>query len=416
MNPRTLCIATVFAACFIPACIEAQGVDENALRPQRLEQGPRDRSVRPEVLADFLRVEKFARLAVAVRSRQLETFYRDTAKLFTDRFFESTLSTFPADLFQRPAGVRPDIRLPYPVQLQAKAAEMTPEEVAAAIVAVHPDFVLQLATRRRAIATLQDHRNEVVKLVQADLSSAKAEDHPRAFDIAREMTLTELSDPLFDLALGKSPDAKPAQATLAQFGVQLDTKRPLQEIEKDPAAINTLWTMLQRPLASKPAPPVLVKLLESPDPQVRLHAATALSMSGDSALAAYLPKLLASNDTMLQSSAVEMAFFLPSEKITQLRPSLLPILQTKDIRLRIQTIRNFAKRKDTAVATPLLELMNQPALEFGTATVSQSLVALTGSNFGYDIRNWGPQQPRNAEAIEKFKQWIRDNVPAEQPE
>jgi hypothetical protein len=92
---------------------------------------------------------------------------------------------------------------------------------------------------------------------------------------------------------------------------------------------------------------------------------------------------------------------------------LLPILESRDKRLRVQTIRNFARRKDPAAVKPLLELMNQQTLEFGTVEVSQSLVALAGSNFGYDIHNWGPQQPKNAHAIEQFKQWIAQNVTAD---
>lgn len=49
---------------------------------------------------------------------------------------------------------------------------------------------------------------------------------------------------------------------------------------------------------------------------------------------------------------------------------------------------------------------------FGTVEVSQSLVALTGTDFGYDIHDWGPQNPNNAQAIEKFRQWIASNMPS----
>ena len=39
-------------------------------------------------------------------------------------------------------------------------------------------------------------------------------------------------------------------------------------------------------------------------------------------------------------------------------------------------------------------------------TVMQSLAALTGQQFGYDMHNWGPGTPGNQQAIRQFQDWM----------
>jgi hypothetical protein len=190
----------------------------------------------------------------------------------------------------------------------------------------------------------------------------------------------------------------------------------LSRVEKDPKFLARCAGHLQGPLWRKPAEPLLLKLLDSPDAEVRYHAGLAVYECRDPKLAAPVVRFAREKEPRFRGMAAYLASNLPADAFTAVRKDLAPLLNDPDEAVRLGALRCFAQQKDLAACPVILELlMSAHAGPAGQdeVTVMQALAALAGEQFGYDMHNWGPGTPRNQEAIRQFQDWMKTRgVPA----
>jgi HEAT repeat protein len=149
-----------------------------------------------------------------------------------------------------------------------------------------------------------------------------------------------------------------------------------------------------------------VKLLDSPDAEVRYHAASALSECRDASLAKPIARLAGDADPRLQSAALRLAMRLPDDAFASIHDDLAPLLGAKDEAVCLEAITCFARRKDPLAGPPILRLMRRDSIDPGQAvTVMQALNALAGESFGYNMHSWGTRG--NFKALRQFETWLR---------
>jgi HEAT repeat protein len=210
------------------------------------------------------------------------------------------------------------------------------------------------------------------------------------------------------LYLADTPFSQPAQTALLWLSDPAIVRPLLEQVEKNPKSLARHAGLFQGPLAGQPAEPVLVKLLDSPDADLRYHAAFALFECRDATLAKPISRLAKETDPRLRSAALTLAMRLPDGAFPSVRPDLAPLISAPEESLRLEAITCFSKRKDLLAATPILRLLKQDRIDPGQAvTVMQALNALADSAFGYDMHNWGPTA--NAKALARFEAWLRQH-------
>ena len=365
---------------------------------------PRDAEAR----ARFLNVERFARLPKDEQTRQFTEFYRNLAPFYMNEVIEGILSSYPAKLLDRQGGQfapGEKVHESWAAQLDHASATLSPEEVADKL---ESRLWLDVAGRTRAHQVCDRHRQLLHGLIQQDLDVHELPAIQRACLMISDLRLRQFTTNLLELYLANTPTAEPACTALVWLADPMTLRPLLKEIEKDQNSIKRHAGLFQGPLSGEPAPPLLVKLLDSPDPDLRYHAAFALSECQDAALAGPTAKLAQEKEARLQSVALALASRLPDGGFAQTRPALVPLLQSPDPTIRLQAITCFAKRKDLLAGPPLLGLLRQPGIDLGQAvTVMQALSALTGSTFNYYLHEWGPKT--NARAIARFEAWLRSH-------
>jgi biopolymer transport protein ExbD len=169
--------------------------------------------------------------------------------------------------------------------------------------------------------------------------------------------------------------------------------------------------LLQRPFYGKAADPLLLKLLESPDKELRYHAVRAVYECRDPKLAPFVAKFAGDDEARFRVAAAYMAKNLLDESFKAVRTQLLPLLGDKDESVRFEALRGFALKRDPAAGPVILEALRREQFDEGVKIhVMQALDALTGKTFGYDMHNWGPASEGNREAIVEFEKWLKDPV------
>jgi HEAT repeat protein len=208
------------------------------------------------------------------------------------------------------------------------------------------------------------------------------------------------------LYLADTPLSQPAHAALVWLADPAIVRPLLEQIEKDPKRIVRHAGLFQGPLAGRPAEPILVKLLDSPDAGVRYPAAYAVFECNDATLAQPIARFAKEADPRLRSAARTLAMHLADDAFASIRSDLAPLLSSEDNRLCLEAITCFAKRKDFLAGPPILRLLKQDRIDAGQAvTVMQALNALADSAFSYDMHNWGPKA--NGKAVARFEAWLR---------
>jgi hypothetical protein len=369
--------------------------------------------VRPARPADaearerFLAVERIARLPAAEQARELARFYRELAPRCMNPVFEDYLSSAPTNILDRRSanGFSGNTAL-WAKQLADAASNLTAEQVANKL---QDALWLNVASRARAIQVLKANAKATEALIQEDLKSGQKLLVQRAGSVILSLNLKMFNDQLLAMFLADGELAEPSRLVLLWAHDPAIVQPLLARVERDPKFLARCAGLFQGLLYRKPAEPILLKLLDSPDVEVRYHAGYALYECRDPKLAAPAVRFAKEKEPRFRIVAAYLASNLPAESFAAVRYDLMLLLNDGDESVQIEALRCFAQQKDLAVCPVILDsLMRNHAGPGGQreVTVMLALAALAGQQFGYDMHNWGPGTPGNWQAIVEFEVWM----------
>lgn len=356
----------------------------------------------------FLEVERFARLPLAQQEKALPDFYRDTAPYFLNSILTGILSSYPDNILDRRTYAHPggDANERWAGQLAAAAADLTPEQVADKL---ESRLWLDVAARARTRQVLMDNPGPLARLIDEDLAAKDLKGIQRACTAISDLHLRQFTDKVLALYLADNTFSKPAYTALVWLADPATVRPLLDEVQKNPKSLAAHAGLFQGPLAGKPAEPALVKFLDSPDEDLRYHAAYALYECRDDSLAPAIAKLARASELRLQSAALYLAIRLSDEAFRKIRSDLVPLLSAKDEKLRLEALTTFTRHKDLAAGPFILDWLKRDQMHPGHAvTVIQALGALADTSFNYSLHQWGPDH--NRQAIARFEAWLEQQA------
>jgi len=122
-----------------------------------------------------------------------------------------------------------------------------------------------------------------------------------------------------------------------------------------------------------------------------------------------IARFAGNDESRFRVAAAYMTKNLPNDAFKTVRERLLPLLRDKDEVVRLEALVSFAHQKDLVTGPIILGLLRQDRLAEGAKfKAMQSLSALTGDTFGYDIHNLVPAKKGNREAIRKIEAWLKE--------
>ncbi len=356
----------------------------------------------------FLEIERIARLPMDEQAKELPRLYKDLASRYMNVLVEGLISSYRVNIldgtkFDGPGG---DHTTRWAQQLGDAASEMTPEEVADKL---EIGLWLNTASRARAIQIFKRHADATAALIEADLATKQQQPVSRAAQTIQSVGWLNFTDALLDAVLRNDETSEPACKALTFMRGAPVMQRLLEEVKKDPESLIRFAGLFQGPLAGKPAEPLLLELLDSPDAEIRYAAVRAVYECSDQKLAPVAARFAAEKDERFRVSAAYFGGNLPESSFLDVREQLLPLLNDEDEAVRICALRAFARQGDLAAAEVIVELLMQDEIAAGyKVTVMQSMAKLAGSHFHYYMHEWGPDRPSNQKAIEKFEAWLND--------
>jgi HEAT repeat protein len=360
----------------------------------------------------FLEVERFARLSKDDQSKGLPAFYREVAPAHLSSMVTAILSSCPANILDRHGigGPPGDYKKRWADQLQDAAATSSPEDIADNLATT---MWFRIASYVRTRQILEQNPKAVADLVTEDLDSTNLDDVKRGCSAVSELHLNQFTEKVLAIYLKNDALSEPAKTALIWLADPKIVRPLLDEVAKDPRNIVRHAGLFEGPLRDKPAEPLLVKLLSSPDPEIRLGAATALTECKDATLAAPVGKLAHDSDARVVDVALLMAQKLPEDAFATIRADLASLLDSHDQDSRLGAITTFAKHKDTLAGPTILEFLKLDNIDPGSAVrIMQAMNSLTGKAFGYQMHRWGPLN--NQKAIAEFEAWMKEH-PAIRP-
>ncbi len=356
----------------------------------------------------FLEIERIARLPMDEQAKELPRLYKDLAPRYMNMLVEGLISSYRANIldntkFDGPGG---DHTTRWAQQLADAASEMTPEEVVGKL---GHGLWQNTASRARAIQVFKKHADATAALISADLKAEKQEAAERAAQTIQSVGLLGFSDALLDALLRDDETSEPARRALIFMRGAPVKQRLLEEVKKDPQSLIRFAGLFQSPLHRKPAEPMLLELLNSPDAEIRYAAVYAVYECSDPKLAQFTVRFAVDKDKRFRVGAAQFALNLPKSSFLAVREQLLPLLADEDEEVRKVALKAFVQQKDLAAAEVILKLLKQDALSEGfKATVMQGMVTLAGNRFHYFSHEWGPDRPGNQKAIDQFEAWLKD--------
>jgi hypothetical protein len=365
--------------------------------------------VRPARPADaearerFLAIERVARLPAAEQARVVPILYRDYAHCYPFKIMVS-MSFPPSDILDRKSrrGSGGNTEK-WAEQIADAASKMTAEQIADKLGS--PDW-LSIAAYARAIWVLKANAAVVEPLIKADLKSGRDAQVTRAVSAIRAMKLKKYNAQMLAIFLAGGEASESARR-----GIFSDDPAVVQALlaraEADPNFLDKCAGMLQLAQWHKPAEPVLLKLLNSPDAKVRYDAADAVYDCIDANLAPTAKRFAKEAKPEYRVVGAHLASNLPAGAFATVRNDLLALLSDSDARVQDEALRAFAMQKDLATCQVILDAIK--AEHPGPGNVMQAMSALTGGTFGYDMHNWGPGTPTNQRAIGKFEAWMESH-------
>ncbi len=366
-----------------------------------------DLSLTGDCRGHFLEIERIARLSKAEQAGHLERLYSELAPRYMTELVTGIISYFPRNILKhddtRRFGGTPEL---WTRQLAEAAGELSPEEVADKLDTGH---WLNIAAQLRALQVFDNHGKALEAMIGTDLASRKESRVARAARTVSTLKLHDFADELLALLLANEKGSEAAYQALV-FMRDPGVARPLlEEVEKNPDVLVRCAGLLQVPYYRKPAEPILLKLLGSPDKELRYGAIRAVYECRDPRLAAWVARFAGDDEPRFRVAAAYMTRNLPNDAFKTVREQLLPLLGDEDEVVRLEALLSFAHQKDLVTGPIILELLRQDRLDEAVKfKAMQSLSALTGKTFGYDMHNWVPAGKGNREAIRKIEAWLKE--------
>ena len=349
----------------------------------------------------FIEIERIARLPDEQQADQLAKLYQELSPRYMNPFVEAILSINPRNILQPTSGPFDGNTQRWANQIANAASTMTPEEVADRL---KIGLWLNVAARARAIHVFQRHPEATEALIASDLDSLERPAVDRATQAILALNLRNFTPQLVKLFVEHEELSEPISRTLMLANSPESASLLLKQVKKDVSFLIRCGGLLQNALNGKPAEPILLRLLESPDPEIKFAAATALAGCRDEKLAAPTVQLAGDSEARFRSVALEMASSLTDAEFQTVRSNLLPLLNDADGSVSMTALRCFSQKKDLAAAPVILKLLKQKQVSAqNEATVMQAFSVLAGTNFNYDMHNWGPS---NTQPIKAFEEWL----------
>lgn len=359
----------------------------------------------------FVAIEQFARLPEPEQVARLAEFYRAIPPRSLGMFVEGILSSNPHDILNRyQSGDAYDGNTDrWARQLADAVPRLSVEQVADNL---KDRLWLDVASRARALWILKQHPNIVSNLMVADLESHDTNAIERAATVILALDLKTFTPRILSIWMKNDALSESVWTALLFSHDPAMVKPLLERVDQDPKFLIRCAGLFQGTLHNQPADPVLLKLLDSPDPEIRYHAAYALEECLDSRLGQPAVRLAGDTNSQSRFVAAHMAAKLPEASFQEARSGLLPLLKDTDEQVRYYALLSFGKRKDPAAGPVILEALRKDKLpEQYKVWVMQSMSALSGSTWSYYMHEWGPSRPDNQKAIDRFETWLKQQSP-----
>jgi hypothetical protein len=352
----------------------------------------------------FLTIERFARLPMAEQEKQLPQFYKGLDWRTVSQIVEGILSSNPRDILNTESGPYDGNTVRWAQQLASVASVMSAEQVADKL---GRDLWLNVAARARVLQVLKNHAEATSALIGADLNSRQKDAVDRATTIIVSLKLRQFNDRLMVMFMADDEFSGSAYSALVWRADAATLKPLLERVAREPRFLTRCSGLFMGPLAGEPAEPALVKLLGSPDTEIRYHAAYALQECRDPNLAQPTARLAREKEARFRFLAAHWASKLPGPSFRSVRGELLPLLRDSDDEVRFYALLSFGKQKDLAAGPVILEMLRgELSAEQHKIWVMQAMNELSGNTWNYDLHNWGPAKPGNQQAIERFAAWL----------
>lgn len=316
--------------------------------------------------------------------------------------------------------------------LPKDADEMTPEQLADNITKGFGHQYLGPEAKAVGRDLLCAHRESVTPLLKADFQDGRPNHVTRALDILEQMgrggfreqivgrkdsdpALQQWFKPFYEdvLQIFQS-DSRLSQRAAGMFRYLGEPRAIDALIERDPQQPVRYYEQLANLSYLAPPHPKLVALLDSPDPEIRRRALTALRDRGE--LLPQLRKLLNDTNPRIRWMVANSIFNLGDEILAANRPAIIALLADPDAFVRHVVASRFAERKETIAAPVLLALLKDTAVSPSVRwAVIQDVRKLTGTDFGYVDSPDKQFVQKNSAALEKFQQWIDTHAGTVQP-
>jgi hypothetical protein len=361
----------------------------------------------PDARESFLAIEQFARLPEAEQAKRLPDFYKQLPTRSLSMWIEGILSSYPHDILdRRPKGDAYDGNTARWAQQLADAAPvMTAEQVADKM---EGRTWLAVAARARALWVFKQHPTITSNLIAADLELRDTNAVQRAAATILALELKTFTPRLLDIWMANDELSESAWPTLLFLRDPAMVKLLLESVSKDPKFLIRCAGLFQGPFYDQPADPVLLKLLDSPDPEIRYRAAYAMEECTDSRLAQPAVRLAGDTNSESRFVAAHMVARLPEASFKEVRAGLLPLLSDKDEHVRYYALLRFGQRKDLAAGPVILDALRRDQFaEQNKVWVMQAMSALSGNTWNYYSHEWGPARPGNQTAIAQFEAWLK---------
>jgi HEAT repeat protein len=258
---------------------------------------------------------------------------------------------------------------------------------------------------------LAKHKDILAPLLKEDLRSGKKDSVWRALDVIAWAKLTDFFEDVAVIFQKNKAFADDAAHTLTYLGGPRVIRLLIEKDPKDPLHYEDHLRSLSK---SRPADPLLVKLLRSKDAATRAKVCQILMESRDDALVPEVIRLVKDDDPKVRLFASLMGFNLSKESLARVRPALITLLADKNVDVRLSVTNSFVWNGDKVCARTLLDLLHDKSIRQGVAAeywderwLWDAVWRLSGIDSPY-LKGADAEQA----AIRKFAEWVKKNAPA----
>ena len=374
---------------------------------------PQGNAQQSDARARFIEIEKIARESNEKQTQDLGRLYRELALPLMNPFVEAILSSHPRSLLNRNSGKFDGSTRGWSDELGKAANTKTIEQVAQEL---ENQLWLNVAARARALHVFEQQKPAVQSLLELDLSQSDQSSVYRASATISSLGWSEYNSRLLEIML-TCDDNKVVEAVRRSL---LFSQKPIELAEllkllaEDPRSLRVTSAFFQSSLYREETPELLLKQLDASEKEIRLSAADAIRHCSDSRLVPHVFRFAVDPEPKFREIAVDIGCAQEAEVFAKLRSTMRKLTRDRNTQVSFGAIACLAKQQDLWVGKSLLEMLEDESIALGNrVTVMQSLAALAGKQFGYNMHEWGAATPENQVALSKFRGWLAEQDSAE---